>query len=181
MPTIRLEVGRPTPEVLSRVDGLGLPGFAEKLAPLGKVRDLYHRVQHSPEGFRMDNLLAEMRVGLRVTAADIARIPPTGPVVVVANHPFGVLDGAVLTVLLTRVRPDVKILTNFLLGDVPELHRDCIFVDPFQTALSAGSNRRALRKAFSWLQTGGMLAIFPAGDVSHWQMPGSENYGLGME
>jgi putative hemolysin len=171
MPTIRLEDGRPTPEVLSRVDGLGLPGFAEKLAPLGKVRDLYHRVQHSPEGFRMDNLLAEMRVGLRVTAADIARIPATGPVVVVANHPFGVLDGAVLTVLLTRVRPDVKILTNFLLGDVPELHRHCIFVDPFQTALSAGSNRRALRKAFSWLQTGGMLAIFPAGDVSHWQMP----------
>src|ERR1700716_170381 len=134
MPTIRLEVGRPTPEVLSRVDGLGLAGFAEKLAPLGKVRDLYHGVQHSPEGFRMDNLLAEMRVGLRVTAADIARIPPTGPVVVVANHPFGVLDGAVLTVLLTRVRPDVKILTNFLLGDVPELHRHCIFVDPFQTA-----------------------------------------------
>jgi len=135
------------------------------------VRDLYHRVQHSPEGFRMDNLLAEMRVGLRVTAADIARIPPTGPVVVVANHPFGVLDGAVLTVLLTRVRPDVKILANFLLGDVPELHRHCIFVDPFQTERSAGSNRRALREALPWLQTGGMLALFPAGEVSHWQMP----------
>jgi putative hemolysin len=92
-------------------------------------------------------------------------------VVVVANHPFGVLDGAVLTVLLTRVRPDVKLLTNFLLGDVPELHRHCIFVDPFQTKRSAGANRRALKEALAWLQTGGMLAIFPAGEVSHWQMP----------
>ncbi len=171
MPTIQSEDGRATPEVLSRVDGLGLPGFAEKLVPLGKVRDLYHRVQQSPDGFQMDNLLAEMRVGLRVTAADTARIPATGPVVVVANHPFGVLDGAVLTVLLTRVRPDVKILTNFLLGDVPELHRHCIFVDPFQSERPAGSNRRALREALAWLQTGGMLAIFPAGEVSHWQMP----------
>jgi putative hemolysin len=171
MPTIQFDDGRPTPEVLSHVDGLGLPGFAEKLVPLGKVRELYHRVQQSPDGFQMDNLLAEMRVGLRVTAADTARIPATGPVVVVANHPFGVLDGAVLTVLLTRVRPDVKILTNFLLGDVPELHRHCIFVDPFHIERSASSNRRALREALAWLQTGGMLAIFPAGEVSHWQMP----------
>ncbi len=171
MPTIQFDDGRLTPEVLSHVDGLGLPGFAEKLVPLGKVRELYHRVQQSPDGFQMDNLLAEMRVGLRVTAADTARIPATGPVVVVANHPFGVLDGAVLTVLLTRVRPDVKILTNFLLGDVPELHRHCIFVDPFHIERSAGSNRRALREALAWLQTGGMLAIFPAGEVSHWQMP----------
>jgi putative hemolysin len=157
MPTIQFDDGRPTPEVLSHVDGLGLPGFAEKLVPIGKVRDLYHRVRQAPDGFQMDNLLAEMRVGLRVTAADTARIPATGPVVVVANHPFGVLDGAVLTVLLTRVRPDVKVLTNFLLRDVPELQ--------------AGSNGRALREALVWLQTGGMLAIFPAVDVSHWQMP----------
>src|SRR5712671_6570494 len=171
MPTIQFDDGRPTPEVLSRVDGLGLPGFAERLLPIGKVRDLYHRVRQSAEGFQMDNLLAEMRVALRITAADTARIPPTGPVVVVANHPFGVLDGAVLTVLLTRVRPDVKILPNFLLRDVPELHRHCIFVDPFQSEHPAGSNRRALREAFAWLRTGGMLAIFPAGEVSHWQMP----------
>jgi putative hemolysin len=50
-------------------------------------------------------------------------------VVVVANHPFGVLDGAILTVLLPRVRPDVKVITNSLLGDIPELERHCIFVN----------------------------------------------------
>ena len=65
--------------------------------------------------------------------ADTARIPATGPVVVVANHPFGMLDGAMLAVLLTRVRPDVKVMTNYLLRDVPELARHCIFVDPFQS------------------------------------------------
>jgi putative hemolysin len=157
---------------LSRV--AEFPGLAGKFAPVGKVRDLYRRVQMSLEGFCLETLLSEMRVGLRVDAADQARIPANGPVVVVANHPYGVLDGAILTVLLTRVRPDVKLLTNFLLGDVPELRRHCIFVDPFQTEGSVGANLRAMRDALAWLQQGGMLAIFPSGEVSHWQMPAAQ-------
>ncbi|MGA8868898.1 MAG: GNAT family N-acyltransferase, partial [Candidatus Sulfotelmatobacter sp.] len=132
---------------------------------------LYRRVQQLPEGFQLENLLAEMRVDLRVDPADAARIPPAGPVVVVANHPFGVLDGAILTVLLTRVRPDVKVMTSALLGDVPELSRHCIFVDPFQSDRSIDANRRALKESLAWLQQGGMLAMFPAGEVSHWQLP----------
>jgi putative hemolysin len=156
-------------QVLSRV--AQFPGLAGKLAPVGKVRDLYRRVQQSPAGFHLEGLLAEMRIDLRVDSADRARIPANGPVVVVANHPYGVLDGALLTVLLTRARPDVKVLANFVLGDVPELQHHCIFVDPFQTDRSVESNRRALREAFAWVQRGGMLAIFPAGEVSSWQMP----------
>jgi putative hemolysin len=168
MPSDHLHTEPSQPEVLARV--AEFPGLTGKFAPVGKVRDLYRRVQQSPEGFRLENLLAEMRVGLQIGEADQARIPSSGPVVVVANHPYGMLDGAILTVLLTRVRPDVKVLTNFLLSDVPELQRHCIFVDPFQTDRSAESNRRALREALAWLQQGGMLAMFPSGEVSHWQM-----------
>ena len=159
-------------EVLSRVAEFS--GLAGKLAPVSKVRRLYRRVQQSSDGFRLEALLAEMRVELRLGSADRARIPGSGPVVVVANHPYGVLDGALLTVMLTRVRPDVKVLTNFLLSDVPELQNHCIFVDPFLTDRSIDSNRKALREALSWLHQGGMLAIFPAGEVSHWQMPAAQ-------
>ncbi|MGA7753076.1 MAG: GNAT family N-acyltransferase [Candidatus Sulfotelmatobacter sp.] len=148
--------------------------MAGRFAPVDKVRDLYRRVQRSPEGFRLEGLLAEMRVDLRVNPADRSRIPAAGPVVVMANHPYGVLDGAILTVLLTRVRPDVKVLTNFVLSDIPELQKHCIFVDAFQTDRPADSNRKALREAFAWLQQGGMLAIFPAGEVAHWRMPAGQ-------
>jgi putative hemolysin len=168
--------------VLSQVDGFpGIPALADKFVPANKVRELYRRVQESPEGFGLVKLLAEMRIDLRIDAADTARIPAAGPVVVVANHPFGMLDGAVLAVLLTRVRPDVKVMTNYLLSDVPELAQHCIFVNPFQnepfltdraaSARSIDVNRRALREALNWLQKGGMLAIFPAGEVSTWQFP----------
>ena len=169
MPILGSHADETREPVLSRV--AGLPGIAAKLTPVGRVRDLYRRVQESPDGFTLENLLSAMHVRVRVSPADEARIPASGPVIVVANHPYGVLDGAILTVVLRRARPDVKILTNFLLGDVPELAEHCIFVDPFQSDRSVECNQRALREALAWLQTGGMLAIFPAGEVSHFQMP----------
>lgn len=147
------------------------PGLVAKLAPAARARDLYQRVEQSPQGSRLENLLAQMRVELSVEAADQARIPSSGPVVVVANHPCGMLDDAILTVLLTRVRPDVKVLANFLLGDVPEIGQHCILMDPFQTDHSVESNRRAVRQALAWLEQGGMLAMFPGVELSHWQMP----------
>ena len=176
MPENRFHEKEQAADVLSRVAEFpGIPALAERFIPVEKVRELYRRVRQSPDGFGLENLLAEMRVELRVDAADVTRIPAVGPVVVVANHPFGMLDGAVLAVLLTRVRPDVKVMTNYLLRDVPELARHCIFVDPFQTGLgSIDVNRRAIREALAWLRNGGMLAVFPAGEVSHWQFPQAE-------
>jgi putative hemolysin len=162
----------PAPPVLSRVADFS--GIAAKLSPVDKVRDLYRRLRQSPEGFHLENLLAEMRVDLRIADPDQQRIPASGPVVVVANHPYGMLDGAILAVLLTRVRSDVKILTNFYLSDVPELQQHCIFVDPFHTDRSVESNRQALRQSLAWLRQGGMLAIFPAGEVSQWQLPAAQ-------
>ena len=134
------------------------PGMAGRFAPVGRVRDLYRRVQRTPEGFHLENLLAAMRVELRIATDDQARIPRSGPVVVVANHPYGVLDGAILALLLTRARPDVKVLTNSLLAEIPELQQHCIFVDPFQTGRSVELNRRAFSEALSWLRQGGMAS-----------------------
>jgi len=160
------------PGVLANAPALaGLPRFAEKLLPLEQAHQLYERVRKSAEGFVLENLLLEMNVDLWVGAADVERIPKKGAVVVVANHPYGMLDGAVLAVLLSRVRPDVKVMTNFLLEGVPELEQHCIFVDPLHTVGSVDRNRRALKEAVQWLRQGGVVAIFPAGEVSHWQMP----------
>ena len=149
----------------------GMPGFLEKLAPVDRARDLYHRLQESSDGFTLENLLSAMRIRLRVDPADQACIPGRSPVVVVANHPYGVLDGVILVALLRHVRADVKILTNLLLAEIPELARHCIFVDPFPGDRSVECNRRAVRQALHWLRGGGVLAVFPAGEVSHFQMP----------
>ncbi|MGO9405149.1 MAG: lysophospholipid acyltransferase family protein [Terriglobales bacterium] len=137
---------------------------------MGQARELYQRVRSAPQGFRLEALLAEMKVKLIVQPADLDRIPVKGPLVAVANHPFGVLDGVVLAVLLLRARPDVKILTNSLLEGIPELHEQCIFVDPFQTPSSVDKNVKPLKQAMEWLRQGGALAVFPAGEVSQWNV-----------
>ena len=144
----------------------GLPGFAGKFVPMKQARDLYRRVSAASEGFRLEALLAEMKIDLQIQPSDFERIPAKGPVVAIANHPFGVLDGAALAVLLSRVRPDVRLLANSLLAGIPELHKHCIFVDPFQTQSSADKNLRPLKQAIDWLRQGGALAVFPAGEVS---------------
>jgi putative hemolysin len=137
---------------------------------MDQARDLYRRVRTAPQGFRLEALLREMKVNLDVPAADLERIPAKGALVAVANHPFGVLDGAALAVLLSRVRSDVKILTNSLLEGIPELHEHCIFVDPFHTASSTDKNIKPLKQAMEWLRQGGALAVFPAGEVSQWNV-----------
>ena len=93
----------------------------------------YQRVQQFPDGFRLENLLAEMRVesargsvGLRTNTGSWPRGGCRQPSLWSARW-------SDLAALLMRVRPDVKVLTNYLLRDVPELARHCIFVDPFQS------------------------------------------------
>jgi putative hemolysin len=141
--------------------------LAQPFLPMERVRELYRRAQQPVDRSLLENVLAEMKVDYHLSAPDRSRIPVAGPVVVTANHPFGLLDGAILGTLLMRVRPDVKILTNSLLAGIPELHPCCIFVDVRGDSHAAAVNRRALRRAIFWLRTGGMLAVFPAGQVSY--------------
>lgn len=97
---------------------------------------------------------------------ELCRIPKTGPSVVVANHPFGVIEGLVLIRLLKAVRPDVKIMANFMLGLIPEMSEHLIGVDPFGREGSTSGNISGLKEAVKWVKGGGMLAVFPAGEVA---------------
>ena len=113
-----------------------------------------------------ERLLTLLDVTYRVTPADLARIPATGPVVVTANHPFGFLEAAILAAVLRRVRPDFKIVANSLLASVPELRSGFIFVNPYGGGASIRENLKPMRECLEWLGHGGMLALFPAGDVA---------------
>ena len=94
---------------------------------------------------RFARFLEDLGVSWNCAAEDMARIPRSGAVVVVANHPFGLVEGAILGVLLQRVRPDVKFLANSLLAGIQGLEDCLIPVDPFGGAAKA--NWRGLRRA----------------------------------
>jgi putative hemolysin len=134
------------------------------------LRDLYSRVQSSAQTCVWQGVLNEMQVDCGVSDADLKNIPTSGPLVVVANHPFGMIEGAILGSLLGRVRSDVKVMTNYLLAGIPELRQSCVFVDPFRNRRAPLQNRRGIREALEWLSKGGVLVIFPAGEVSSWDL-----------
>jgi putative hemolysin len=144
-------------------------GAAERLLAIDKINHIYYSAvdQVEPERHFADRILKSMAVEYDVSAEDIERIPKTGPVVVVANHPFGGLEGLILGSLLKSVRPDVKLMANFLLERIPDLRDFFIFVDPFGRSESAKTNIKPLKETIAWLRGGGALGVFPAGEVSH--------------
>jgi putative hemolysin len=140
----------------------------EKMLGLSRLDVFYGRVTgaDTSEPFP-ERTLRLLGVTIDVSADDLARVPATGPVVVVANHPFGMVEGLVIAAAMERVRPDVRTMANHLLAAMPEAREHMIMVDPFDRPDSSRRNLTGLRSAMQWLRGGGMLVLFPAGEVSH--------------
>ena len=143
-------------------------GALGRLLHLEQLDAFYASVAETPPatGFP-EHVLRQFHIELQVSSSDLARVPARGPVVVVANHPFGLIDGIASVALMDRIRPDVKILANPLLGAVPQMCDRLILIDPFGDERARRTNPRSLRAAIDWLAQGGLLIVFPAGEVAH--------------
>ncbi len=129
-----------------------------------------HVVRHGTADTFFSSTLEGLGCTYEVTDSDLQRIPETGPVVVVSNHPLGGLDGIILGDLLRRRRKDVKLMANYLLKKVRFAEEHMIFVDPFtQKSGPSAKNIRPLRESVKHLKGGGLLAVFPGNKVSHYQ------------
>jgi len=136
----------------------------EWVLALREYRKIYESVHvRTTEPFEARALRA-LDVLPQTSAADISRIPTSGPLIVAANHPHGLLDGLVLIDLVRRARPDVRVLTNRLLARIPELREFCLFVDPF--------NGPGAHKGFQFSPSGEIVY-----DLSRWVAPAIEYYG----
>lgn len=110
--------------------------------------------------------LGMMGIDLLTPAAQLAHIPASGPVIVVANHPHGLVDGMVLAEMIGRIRTDYRILTRSLLTGIEEIAEFMIPV-PFpheENALELSLDMR--RQAMAHLSAGGVVVLFPSGAVA---------------
>jgi putative hemolysin len=141
---------------------------ADTALGLNKLSDYYLSIPAAANAAQFVNFAVEnLGVATRLAGAGVESIPEKGPAIVVANHPYGGLDGLLLAQLLLKRRPDVRILTNRLLSVIPELREIFISVDVFGRKGGMRENISGLRKALRWVESGGMLAMFPSGEVAH--------------
>ncbi len=133
---------------------------------LSKVREFERQGMVFGQGF-WTQALAIMKIDILTSDAEIERIPASGPLIVVANHPHGFVDGMVLAALIGRVRTDYKILTRSLLLGTPQADQFLIPVpfDHEDGALEKGLEMR--RVAMAHLDAGGAIIVFPSGKVAN--------------
>lgn len=151
---------------LTRLPGV-IASVTERLLGLTNLARHYDQRPRgaSPEAF-LDYTLKALDCQIALDGQDLSAVlPEQGPVVVVANHPFGGLEGVALTRALLAVRPDTRVLTNQMLSSIPELSPLFFGVDVL-TENAAKRNAASVRAAAEHLANDGVLLVFPAGQVS---------------
>jgi putative hemolysin len=135
-------------------------GMLEKLAHEARFNHTLDQVPAEGFGF-CEHMLDYLGVSCQVTERERENIPVEGPLIVVANHPLGMVDAIALVQLIGSVRQDVRILGNDVLTAVPQMAPLLLNVDVF--GKGAASKMRGIFRA---LEAGQVLVIFPAGEVS---------------
>ncbi|MBM4052177.1 MAG: lysophospholipid acyltransferase family protein [Planctomycetes bacterium] len=141
--------------------------LAERLLGVRKLRALGRAAAASGQPTIFHGLLKEGRRTLDITGSMAESLPSRGPVVVVANHAFGLWDPCAMCALVTEHRRDMRIMANIRLMEVDSLRPWLIGVDVMGGANARTTNMRSLLQAMHWLADGHVLCLFPAGEVSH--------------
>lgn len=141
-----------------------------KLLRIDALRQLSDTAASSSPGASQYSIrmLGQLGVELVVCPNDLERIPPSGPLLIVANHPFGLLEGLALSAVLGPLRDDFRFLANDTLRSIASVRDRVIAVDVHSGQKGNAANARAFREAARWLKSNGALAVFPSGEVSSW-------------
>lgn len=137
-----------------------------KALKLEKVNQLYANHADTKGMEFADEILNELQVAYEFNTEELKNIPQHEPFIVVANHPYGGIDGLMLLRILTQARPDFKIMANLILQLIPALKENFVPVNPFETSSKTGINISGIKKCLQALKEGHPIGIFPAGEVS---------------
>ncbi|MEM7214883.1 MAG: lysophospholipid acyltransferase family protein [Pseudomonadota bacterium] len=160
----------------SPYDSLPRRGFIRAVEAIGgqrRLKFLYDQF-HSGYAGTSDFFQAAVELMQLEISADetpLSKVPKEGPVVFIANHPYGVLDGILLTWLARKARPDVKVMANHVLCQAPDAAGALLPVDFNGTEEARQTNIETRKSAIETLKEGGAIGIFPAGGVGASEKP----------
>ncbi|WP_420378645.1 GNAT family N-acyltransferase [Gilvibacter sp.] len=137
-----------------------------KILKIDTLNKIYNKHKHLNDLEFVSSLLDEFEIKFEIPEEDLKRIPKNGPFITISNHPLGGIDGILLLKLLLEIRPDFKIIANFLLHRIEPLKPYVMPVNPFEDRKDVKSSVTGFKNAIGHLRDGHALGIFPAGEVS---------------
>ena len=135
-----------------------------RLELINRVRDYDAEVAQGRDFWQV--MVERYGLSLNIVSGAMSDIPSTGPLVVVANHPFGILDGLIMGHLLSARRGAFRIMASSVFQGAPDLDRVVLPVSFEDTKEAVKLNLETRAKALGFLKAGGAIGIFPGGTVS---------------
>lgn len=132
---------------------------------LQRIYDELYEEQATPINL-WEKTLNKLDIAIDYDEEQLGKVPKSGPVIFVANHPFGIVDGAILCHLVSRVRPDYFLLVNEVVSHEPLIGKHFLPVDFRTTREALMTNLATKKETTERLNRGEVLAIFPSGGVS---------------
>jgi putative hemolysin len=150
--------------------GRSVSGVLLSVLKLNELNDLYTKFAHL-SGFEFASaIIDELSLNYLIPKVDFENIPKAGAFIMVSNHPYGGFEGLVLLKELGKIRPDIKVMGNFLFQKVEPLKDVILLVNPFENHKGEPSHS-GIKQAIAHLNDGKPLVIFPAGEVSSLKNP----------
>jgi len=132
-----------------------------QLLGMKRINRIYNQISDQHGLDFVNAIIDRLDISIDIPSEDLKRIPEQGPFITVSNHPLGGLDGVLLLKILLEKRPDYKILSSFILKNIPQLEAYMIHIDAKDSSSISG-----LKNALQYLEDGHGLGLFPAGEVS---------------
>ena len=158
-----------------RIGGASAAKVLMTVLRINKINKLYNDLSHLKGMEFIDALIDRLQLEFEVSEEELAKIPKDGAFITVSNHPFGGIDGMLLIKILYKIRPDIRVLSNFVLNKIEPVSEYMFPVNPFERRKEAASSLAGIKLALEQLQEGRVLGIFPAGEVSSYN---EDNYGI---
>jgi putative hemolysin len=143
--------------------------FLMHVLRFNKLNKVYSKIKKK-EGLEfIEELIRILDLKTEVDEHELKRIPPKGPVILVANHPLGGLDGLLLIKILSSVRSDIKILAAYMLKRIEQVSEFFVDTRPLGQEQETSENSfPGINESAEHLQKGGILCVFPAEEISSW-------------
>ena len=132
---------------------------------LKKIYDQYIEDDRPPELFWHD-AIKRLNLKIKIKSNDLDTIPKKGRLLIVSNHPFGVIDGLTICSLVTKIRQDVKLMTHKVLAQAPAVRHQILPIDFSNNKPALINNINTRRLAEKHLMNEGVVIMFPSGEIA---------------